>query len=84
MSAERPCDHCGAQFVPRSARHRYCSDHCRYVAKDRRGGHVEAGTTMHAVCCDCAQPFRYMLIKKYRKRCVPCAEALAHRERPEW
>ena len=38
MARERlvPCDECGAPFVARSARHRFCSSACRYRWRDRR------------------------------------------------
>ncbi|MCZ6479155.1 MAG: hypothetical protein O6837_08160 [Deltaproteobacteria bacterium] len=30
------CEHCGTQFKPRHPRGRYCSDHCRTVAWQKR------------------------------------------------
>jgi hypothetical protein len=78
------CAFCGAPYAPRSARHAYCCDLCRYTARDRARGHLAAGSNVSAKCSDCAQPFTYVLFKKHRLRCVDCADALAHRERPEW
>jgi hypothetical protein len=36
--AERPCAECKELFKPSRTGQRFCSDHCRYAAKNRRRG----------------------------------------------
>jgi hypothetical protein len=80
----RPCEHCGVPFVPTTVRNRFCGPTCRYTARDRARGHLPVNTEMTTICSDCGRPFTYVKFRKPRIRCTPCADALAHRERPEW
>jgi hypothetical protein len=84
MRSEAVCGHCGAAYVPKTAQQRWCSPACRYTARDRARGHLATGSVLTEVCSDCQQEFSYVLHKKHRIRCVPCADELAHREKPEW
>jgi hypothetical protein len=87
ISPERPpmpCGWCGAKFVPKTGANRFCSDRCRYTHRDRARGHIPLKTEMTTTCDMCGLTFTYIKFRKPRKRCVPCAYALAHRERPDF
>ena len=83
-TATRPCDHCGALYVPTTKTKRFCGPHCRYEHRDRARGHLPLNTEMTTTCSDCGTEFTYVKFRKPRLRCVPCAEAIRTRERPEW
>lgn len=59
------CEWCGG---PNSRRGRWCSDRCRYAARDRKR-HTPAGTELEAVCAICKRPFTYLSTTKPRRYC---------------
>jgi hypothetical protein len=84
MTGDRLCGFCRAPFEAKSLRQVYCSDGCRYTARDRLRGHLEPGTEMTTECSQCHQPFKWVLHRRHRRWCDACLDAKVHRPRPEW
>lgn len=38
---EKPCQHCGKNFVPQRSSKKYCSDNCRQMSYFKRNGFVQ-------------------------------------------
>lgn len=90
------CDECKDTFAARSSRQRFCSDRCRYRAKDRvrmfpcavcgepmhRGKSVRApGAAAHNRCLVEQSPHGLSRYQRHGCRCAVCREASNRRNR---
>jgi hypothetical protein len=66
------CAWCDERFEARSSKRRFCSDKCRYAARDRKR-HVERGTRRSATCKQCGDEFVYVATTKPRLYCFACS-----------
>lgn len=91
-----PCGECSSLFESRSSRHRFCSDKCRYAAKDKaRGipcaacgeqmmwqGKLVAGVSMHQSCkAEMHAKLHNATTYKNGCRCDACKSAVSARMR---
>ena len=72
------CEWCGERFEWSSAKRRFCSDRCRYAARDRKP-RVERGTRVDASCRRCGSDFAYKSTTKPRAYCLVCSPVWGER-----
>jgi hypothetical protein len=66
------CGRCGGSFRQTTGKQRFCSDRCRYAARDRKR-HVQRGTRVAATCRRCGAGFVYVSKTKPPLYCSACS-----------